>query len=124
MNVKSVEKQEKSTVELVIEIGKEEFEAAVEKVYKKQRGKISVPGFRKGKAPRKIIEGMYGSGVFYEDAINDLYPEAYAQAIEQEKLDAVAWPKVEIVDLRGRMRGSSTTATTAASGWASATASG
>ena len=61
MNVKSVEKQEKSTVELVIEIGKEEFEAAVEKVYKKQRGKISVPGFRKGKAPRKIIEGMYGS---------------------------------------------------------------
>ena len=74
MNVKSVEKQEKSTVELVIEIGKEEFEAAVEKVYKKQRGKISVPGFRKGKAPRKIIEGMYGSGVFYEDAINDLTP--------------------------------------------------
>ena len=72
---------------------------AVEKVYKKQRGKISVPGFRKGKAPRKIIEGMYGSGVFYEDAINDLYPEAYAQAIEQEKLDAVAWPKVEIVDV-------------------------
>jgi len=58
-----------------------------------------VPGFRKGKAPRKIIEGMYGSGVFYEDAINDLYPEAYAQAIEQEKLDAVAWPKVEIVDV-------------------------
>ena len=94
--------REKSTVELVIEIGKEEFEAAVEKVYKKQRGKISVPGFRKGKAPRKIIEGMYGSGVFYEDAINDLYPEAYAQAIEQEKLDAVAWPKVEIVDVARR----------------------
>lgn len=99
MNVKSVEKQEKSTVELVIEVGKEEFEAAVEKVYKRQRGKITVPGFRKGKAPRKIIEGMYGSGVFYEDAINDVYPEAYAQAIEQEKLDAVAWPKVEIVDV-------------------------
>ena len=105
MNVKSVEKQEKSTVELVIEIGKEEFEAAVEKVYKKQRGKISVPGFRKGKAPRKIIEGMYGSGVFYEDAINDLYPEAYAQAIEQEKLDAVAWPKVEIVDVGKDLQG-------------------
>ena len=67
------------------------FKAAVEKVYKKQRGKISVPGFRKGKAPRKIIEGMYGSGVFYEDAINDLYPEAYAQAIEQEKLDGPRW---------------------------------
>ena len=99
MNVKSVEKQEKSTVELVIEVGREEFQAAIEKVYKKQRGNITVPGFRKGHAPRKIIEGMYGSGVFYEDAINELYPEAYAQAIEQEKLDAVAWPKVEIVDV-------------------------
>lgn len=98
MNVKSVEKQEKSTVELVIEIGKEEFEAAVEKVYKKQRGKISVPGFRKGKAPRKIIEGMYGSGVFYEDAIDELYPAAYAQAVEQEGLDPVAYPKVEVVE--------------------------
>ena len=99
MNVKSVEKKEKSTVELVIEVGAEEFEAAVEKVYQKQRGKITVPGFRKGKAPRKIIEGMYGSGVFYEDAINDLYPEAYAQAVEQEKLDAVAWPNVEVLDV-------------------------
>lgn len=98
MNVKSVEKKEKSTVELVIEIGKEEFEAAVEKVYKKQRGKISVPGFRKGKAPRKIIEGMYGSGVFYEDAIDELYPAAYAQAVEQEGLDPVAYPKVEVVE--------------------------
>ena len=58
MNVKSVEKQEKSTVELVIEIGAEEFEAAVQKAYLKQRGKIMVPGFRKGKAPRKVIEGM------------------------------------------------------------------
>ncbi|WP_130868329.1 trigger factor [Intestinimonas massiliensis (ex Afouda et al. 2020)] len=99
MNVKSVEKQEKSTVELVIEIGAEEFEAAVQKVYLKQRGKIMVPGFRKGKAPRKVIEGMYGSGVFYEDAINEVYPEAYAQAVEQEKLDAVAWPKVEVVNV-------------------------
>ena len=78
MNVKSVEKQEKSTVELVIEVGNEEFEAAIEKVYKKQRGNITVPGFRKGKAPRKIIEGMYGSGVFYEDAIDEAYPAAYS----------------------------------------------
>ena len=99
MNVKSVEKKEKSTVELVIEVGKEEFEAAVEKVYKRQRGKISVPGFRKGHAPRKIIEGMYGSGVFYEDAINDLYPEAYQQAVAQEKLDTVAWPQIEVLDV-------------------------
>ena len=49
------------------------FEAAIQKVYLKTRGRINVPGFRKGKAPRKIIEGMYGSGVFYEDAINDVY---------------------------------------------------
>lgn len=99
MNVKSVEKQEKSIVELVIEVSGEEFEAAIEKVYKKQRSKISVPGFRKGKAPRKIIEGMYGSGVFYEDAINEVYPEAYSQAVEQEKLDVVAWPQVEIQEV-------------------------
>lgn len=99
MNVKSVEKQEKSVVELIIEVGREEFEAAIEKVYKKQRGRISVPGFRKGKAPRKIIEGMYGSGVFYEDAINEIYPDAYAQAVEQEKLDVVAWPQVEIQEV-------------------------
>ena len=96
MKVISNEKKEKSTVELVIEVGAEEFEAGVEKAYKKQRGKIMVPGFRKGKAPRKIIEGMYGSGVFYEDAINDLYPEAYAQAVEQEKLDVVGYPQVEV----------------------------
>ena len=98
MNVKSVEKQEKSAVELVIEIGGEEFEAAVQKAYLKQRNKINVPGFRKGKAPRKIIEGMYGSGVFYEDAINELYPKAYADAVEQEKLDVVSWPNVEVLE--------------------------
>ena len=98
MNVKSVEKQEKSAVELVIEIGGEEFEAAVQKAYLKQRGSIMVPGFRKGKAPRKIIEGMYGSGVFYEEAINQLYPKAYAEAVEQEKLDVVSWPNVEVLE--------------------------
>ena len=98
MNVKSVEKQEKSAVELVIEIGGEEFEAAVQKAYLKQRSKINVPGFRKGKAPRKIIEGVFGSGVFYEDAINELYPKAYAEAVEQEKLDVVSWPNVEVLE--------------------------
>ncbi|HJC40400.1 MAG TPA: trigger factor [Candidatus Intestinimonas pullistercoris] len=98
MNVKSKEKQENSAVELVIEVGAEEFEAAVDKVYRKNRKNISVPGFRKGHAPRKIIEGMYGSGVFYEDAIDELYPAAYAQAVEQEGLDPVAYPKVEVVE--------------------------
>ena len=99
MNVTSVEKKEKSTVELVIEVGAEEFEAAVQKVYLKTRSNINVPGFRKGKAPRKIIEGMYGSGVFYEDAINELYPAAYAEAVAQQKLDEVGYPKMEIVSV-------------------------
>ncbi len=99
MNVKSSKKQEKNTVELIIEVGREEFEAAIDKIYKKQRGQIMVPGFRKGKAPRKVIEGMYGSGVFYEDAINELYPDAYAQAVEAEKLDAVGYPQVEIEEV-------------------------
>lgn len=99
MKVKSTEKKENSIVELVIEVGAEEFEAAVQKVYLAQRGRINVPGFRKGRAPRKIIEGMYGAGVFHEDAINDLYPSAYAEALEQEKIDAVAYPKVEITEV-------------------------
>ena len=99
MNVKSKENQENSAVELVIEVGAEEFEAAVDKVYRKNRKNIAVPGFRKGHATRKIIEGMYGSGVFYQDAIDELYPNAYAQAVEQEGLDPVAYPKVEILEV-------------------------
>ena len=99
MNVTSVEKKEKSTVELVIEVGAEEFEAAVQKVYLKTRNRINVPGFRKGKAPRKIIESMYGTGVFYEDAINEVYPAAYAEAVAQQKLDEVGYPKMEIVSV-------------------------
>ena len=99
MKVTSVEKKEKSTVELVIEIGAEEFEAAVQKAYLKNRASINVPGFRKGKAPRKIVESLYGTGVFYEDAINEVYPEAYAQAVAEQKLDEVGYPKMEIVSV-------------------------
>lgn len=99
MNVKSKETKEHSAVELVIEVGAAEFEAALDKVYKKNRGHIAVPGFRKGHAPRKIIEGMYGSGVFYEDAVDELYPTAYTQAIEQEGLSPVAYPEVEIMEV-------------------------
>ena len=96
MNLKNVENKEKNTVELTVEVGAAEFDAAVEKVYKKSRGSINIPGFRKGKAPRKIIEGMYGSGVFYEDAINDLYPVALSEAVKEANLDMVGYPKVEL----------------------------
>ena len=99
MKVTSVEKKEKSTVELTIQVEAEQFEAAVQKVYLRTRGKINVPGFRKGKAPRKIIEGMYGTGVFYEDAINDVYPAAYEEAVKEQGLDDVGYPKMEIVEV-------------------------
>ena len=99
MNVKSVEKQEKSTVELVIEIGKEEFEAAVEKVYKKQRGKISVPGFRKGKAPRHLIEKMYGENVFFEAAVDKLYRPAMQDAIEASGLEVIAVSNADVTSV-------------------------
>ena len=98
MKVTSVEKKEKSTVELTIQVEAEEFETAVQQAYLKNRSKINVPGFRKGKAPRKIIEGMYGSGVFYEDAINAVYPGAYEQAVKEQNLDDVGYPKMEIVE--------------------------
>ena len=100
MNVKSVvENKEKYEVELTIEVGQEEFEAGLDKAYRKSRGNISVPGFRKGKAPRKVIEGMYGAGVFYEDAIEEIYPQACLQAIQEQGLDSVAPPQVEVTEL-------------------------
>lgn len=100
MNVKSVvENKEKYEVELTIEVSQEEFEAGLDKAYRKSRGNISVPGFRKGKAPRKVIEGMYGAGVFYEDAIEEIYPQACLQAIQEQGLDSVAPPQVEVTEL-------------------------
>ena len=77
MKVKSVEKLEKSTVALTIEADAQEFEAAIQKAYLKQRGRIMIPGFRKGKAPRKMVEAMYGAEIFYEDAVNEIYPELF-----------------------------------------------
>lgn len=97
MTVKSCEKVEKSQVALTIEVNAAEFEAAAEKAYQKMRRKISVPGFRPGKAPRKMIERMYGAEVFFEEAINIAFPEAYEAAAEQEKLQIVGYPTVEMV---------------------------
>ena len=99
MNVTSVEKKEKSTVELVIEVGAEEFEAAVQKAYLKARGSINVPGFRKGKAPRKIVESMYGATVFYEDAADIIVPVAMNFGAVESKLNIVGQPTIDDIDI-------------------------
>ena len=99
MSVKSCEKLEKSMVALTVEVSAEEFEAAVEKAYRKQRGSIRVPGFRPGKAPRKIIENMYGSGVFYEEAVNEALPDAYSSAVKEQELEVVGYPEVELLSV-------------------------
>ena len=96
MTVKSCEKLEKSRVALTIETSAEEFEAAVNKAYLKMRGKINVPGFRVGKAPRKIIEKMYGAEVFYEEAVNIILPDAYEAAVKEQELEVVGYPQVEL----------------------------
>ena len=83
------EKTEKSTYTLEFSVDKETFEKAVNKVYNKQKASINVPGFRKGKAPRSIIERMYGKGVFYEDAANDLIPDAYEAALKEAGIEPV-----------------------------------
>ena len=95
MSVKSCEKIEKSQVVLTIEVGAAEFEA-IEKAYQEMRRKINVPGFRPGKAPRKIIEGMYGAEVFFEEAMNIAFPEAYEAAVKEQELQVVGYPTVEI----------------------------
>ena len=96
MTVKSCEKLEKSRVALTIEVGAEEFEAAVNKAYLKMRGKMNIPGFRPGKAPRKMIESMYGAEVFYEEAVNILLPDAYEDAVKEQELKVVGYPQVEL----------------------------
>ena len=91
-----VEKLEKSMAKLTIEVSADDLEKAIESAYQKNRGKISIPGFRKGKAPRKLIEQMYGKGVFYEDAANDLINSEYPKAAEESGEDIVSNPKIDI----------------------------
>ncbi len=83
MNLKENNKTDKNTVELVVEVKGDEFKAAVDAAFKKNIKKMTVPGFRKGKAPRKMVEKLYGEGVFYDDAINALYPAAYDAAVSR-----------------------------------------
>lgn len=91
-----VEKMEHNMAKLTVEVPAEEVEKAMENVYQKSKKGISIPGFRKGKAPRKMIERMYGKGVFLEDAVNDLLPDAYAKAAEESELEIVSRPEVDI----------------------------
>lgn len=99
MNIKSNEKKENSAVELVIEVSAAEFDAAINKVYNKQKKNIMIPGFRKGKAPRKMVEKMYGESVFFEDAVEEAYPAAYDAALKEAGIVSVAYPKLEIMEI-------------------------
>lgn len=103
MNLKENKKTEKNTVELVIEVKGDEFKGAVDAAFKKNISKMTVPGFRKGKAPRKMIEKLYGEGVFYDEAINALYPAAYDEAVSEAGISPVDNPEVEVtsVDAEG-----------------------
>ena len=94
-----VEKLEKSMAKLTIEVDSDQFSAAIEQAYQKSKGKIAMPGFRKGKAPRAMIEKMYGAGVFYEDAANILIPDAYENAAKESELDIVSQPEIDVVQI-------------------------
>jgi trigger factor len=94
-----VEKLEKNMAKLTIEVSAEELEKAIQGAYLKNKNKISIPGFRKGKAPRVMIEKMYGAGIFYEDAANALIPEAYSKAVEESELDVVSQPEIDVTQL-------------------------
>ena len=99
MSLTKKELTDKNLYELEISVDHDTFEAAVTRVYKKQVGKFTVPGFRKGKAPRSIIEKMYGKGFFYEDAINDILPEAFESAVKEAELDVVGRPEFDIKNI-------------------------
>ena len=95
-----VEKMEKNMAKLTIEVSAEELDKAMQNAYLKARGKISIPGFRKGKAPRKMIEQMYGKGIFLEDAANALIPEHYSKAlgaaVKESGEDVVSQPEIDV----------------------------
>jgi trigger factor len=99
MSFKVEQLEEKNMVKLVIEASAEEFEEGLNTAYNKSKNKINVPGFRKGKAPRKMIEQLYGQEVFFEDAANAIIPDAYAKACVESELDIVSQPKVTVTQL-------------------------
>ena len=99
MIVKNIEKKEDRTATFSVEVDDLEFEAAVAKAYKKNKGSISIPGFRKGKAPRALIENMYGADMFYQDAMDELGPEAFMFGIENSGLKIIGRPSITDMDL-------------------------
>ncbi|WP_373219287.1 trigger factor [Ruminococcus sp. 5_1_39BFAA] len=94
-----VEKMEKNMAKLTIEVSAEDLDKAMERAYQKQKSKITLPGFRKGKAPRKMIERMYGKGVFMEDAVNALVPEHYSKALDECDLEIVSQPDINVTQM-------------------------
>ncbi len=94
-----IEKLEKNMAKLTIEVSAEELEQAIEKAYQKNKNKINVPGFRKGKVPRKMIEKMYGAAIFYEDAANELIPTAYENALAECEEEIVSSPKIDVTQI-------------------------
>jgi len=100
LKIKSTEKKENNEVELIIEISPEELESAVNKAFIKNRSRIAVPGFRKGKAPRKIIEKMYGVEIFLSDALDDILPDTLRFAMKESEFNIVGYPKVSDVDIK------------------------
>ena len=94
-----VENLEKNMAKLTIEASAEDFEKAVQAAYQKNKNKITIPGFRKGKAPRVMIEKMYGAGIFYEDAANALIQSEYPKAAYECGLDIVSQPEIDVVQI-------------------------
>ena len=94
-----VEKLEKNMAKLTIEVPAEEFDKAVQSVYQRNKNKFSIPGFRKGKVPRHMIEKMYGVGVFFEEAVNDLLPMAYENGVNESGLEVVSRPEIDVTQV-------------------------
>ena len=91
-----VEKLEKNMAKLTVEVSAEDFKAAIKKAYNKTKNRFAIPGFRKGKAPRALIEKMYGADVFTYDAINELFPEAFEAAVKEAGVEPVGRPEVTV----------------------------
>ena len=99
MSLKNVTSPEKNVSVLELQIDKGAFDAAVMKAYKRNVGKMNVPGFRKGKAPKNIIEKLYGSAVFYDEALDNLLPGIYSDAVKEAGLEVVSSPEIDIVSI-------------------------